>query len=126
MLKVFLLFLLLIPIHLFSQEVIFCEQVDKFGNPKNAATEFTITSEGGFFKILVKLKKEVNASNIIFDVYKLKDTKEVFDNSLKMEVKPGVTWFYKEITFFKEGTYVVYVYDERDKLLGVGKVLIKY
>ena len=41
-----------------------------------------------------------------------------------MEIQPAVTWFYKEITFFKSGIYRIYVYDEKDKLIGLGEVKI--
>ncbi len=122
--KIFFIFFLL-PFFSNAQQVIFCEQVDNFGNPKNASKEFSISEKGGFFKILVKLNKKVDAGKIIFDVYSMKESKEIFHNSLRMEVKPDLTWFFKEITFFKPGEYHVYVYDYRDQLLGVGQVLIK-
>ena len=122
--KHLLLLFLLLPFYSLSQKVIFCEDVDHLGLPKNPSTQFTVTSKGGFFKILVKLNKEVESRSIVFDVYRLEEKKELLESSLRMDIQPAVTWFYKEITFFKEGEYHVYVYDERDKLLGVGKVQI--
>ena len=122
--KFFTLLLLILPIHLFSQQVIFCEKVDRTGNPQNASKEFTIGNDGGFIKILVRLNKKVESHVAVFDVYRMKDGKETFDNSLSMEVYPVLTWFYKEITFYKEGNFRVYVYNERDKLLGIGEVKI--
>ena len=119
-----IIFLLLIPTLLSAQQVFFCESVDRLGIPKNASKEFTIGSDGGFIKILVKQNKEIGSENVVFDVYKLENGKEHFNNTLKMSIQPAVTWFYKEITFFKSGDYNVYVYDERDKLLGVGTVKI--
>ena len=120
----YLLFLLLLPCTLTAQQVIFCEQVDASGRPKNASNEFTIGNEGGFFKILVKLNEQVSSNEVVFDVYKVAEGTKHFDTSLRMEVKPAITWFFKEITFFKPGEYQVYVYSDKDKLLGVGHVVI--
>ncbi len=117
------LLLVLFPFVLYSQQVIFCESVEK-GVPIKASKEFTIGSDGGFVNILVKLKKEIGSENVVFDVYRLTDNKEVFDNTIRMNVQPALTWFYKEITFFKDGEYRVYIFDDRDKLLGIGEVKI--
>ena len=122
--KKFIFLLFLLPLNLFSQQIIFCESVDQSGNPKNASKEFTIGEDGGFIKILIKSNKEIGSNAIIFDVYKLNDEKEIFNNTVRMEIKPAVTWFYKEITFFKSGIYRVYVYDEKDKLIGLGDLKI--
>lgn len=123
--KYVFLLLILFPLHIFSQQVIFCESVDHSGVAKNASKEFTIRSGGGLIKILVKLSNEAGSSLVVFDIYKLNNGKEIFDNTVRMEIQPAVTWFYKEITFFKGGNYLVYVYDEKDKLLGLGEVKIK-
>jgi hypothetical protein len=122
MLRLFLL--LLIPIVTNAQEVIFCESVERSGMPVKESKEFSIGNNGGFVKILVKLKKEIGSENVVFDIYKIKDSVEVFNNTIRMSTQPALTWFYKEITFFKEGDYRVYVYDDSDKLLGVGEVKI--
>ena len=120
----FLLFLFL-PFRTFSQKIIFCEGVDHLGNPKNESNEFTVGMKGGFFKVLVKLNKEVGSETVVYDVYSIQNGKESFENSLQMEVQPAITWFFKEITFYKPGDYHVYVYDKKDRLLGVGKVKVK-
>lgn len=122
--KQLILLLFLLPFRLLSQQVIFCETVNHSGIAKNASKEFTIGHDGGFIKILVKMNKEVGSNTVIFDVYKINNGKELFDNTVRMEIQPALTWFYKEITFFKGGAYRVYVYDERDKLLGLGEVKI--
>lgn len=122
--KKFIFLLFLLPLNLFSQQIIFCESVDQSGNPKYASKEFTIGEDGGFIKILIKSIKEIGSSSIIFDVYKVNDEKELFNNTVRMEIQPAVTWFYKEITFFKSGIYRIYVYDEKDKLIGLGDVKI--
>jgi hypothetical protein len=122
--RILFLFLLILPPSLKAQQIIFCESVDKSGFPINASREFTIGNKGGFIKILVKLDKEVKTENVIFDIYKMNDDKKIYNNTLHMTTKPGLTWFYKEITFFNSGDYQVYVYDEFDKILGVGEVKI--
>lgn len=122
--KKFIFLLFLLPLNLFSQQIIFCESVDQSGNPKDASKEFTIGEDGGFIKILIKTNKEIGSNSIIFDVYKVNDGKELFNNTVRMDIQPVVTWFYKEITFFKSGIYRVYVYDEKDKLIGLGDVKI--
>lgn len=121
---IFFFSLCLLPFSLYSQKVYFCEAVDFLGNPEKAATEFTIPASGGFVKILVRLKKDVNCRNVVFDLYRLEKGKEILDNSIRMSVEPYLIWFYKEITFRKEGEFNVYVYDDKDQLLGIGKVKI--
>jgi len=120
-----LLILLLISSTVKSQEVIFCERVDAYGNAWNRSTEFKVSDKGGFLKILVKLNKKVESKVVTFDIYNVSGEKSVLENTIHMEVNPSLTWFYKEFTFFKEGNYEVYVFDEKDKLLGVGKMTIK-
>ena len=122
--NIFFLFLL-IPFLANSQLAIFCEKVDHIGNPKNASTEFTVSKNGGFLKLLVRLKRKANTSSVIIDIFRKNGEKKELDNSITMSINPFMTWFYKELTFYQEGEYQVNVYDEKGKLLAVGKVLIK-
>lgn len=119
------IFFFLFPLSLFSQRVVFCEKVNSLGKPENESSIFNIGSNGGYFKVLVTLKNKVESKKVVFDIYKIDGEKKTLDNTVKMEVNPALTWFYKEITFFKEGEYHVYVYDEKDKLLGIGKVQVR-
>ncbi len=119
------LFLFFFPLTIFSQRVVFCEKVNSFGKPENESSIFNIGSNGGYFKVLVTLKNKVESKKVVFDIYKIDGKKKSLDNTIKMEVNPALTWFYKEITFYKEGEYQVYVYDEKDKLLGVGNVQVR-
>jgi hypothetical protein len=122
--KILILFLL-IPFLANAQMVIFCENVDHIGNPKNESSEFTVSKKGGFLKLLVRLGRKANTNSVVIDIFRVKDDKRELDNSIKMTINPFMTWFYKEVTFFKEGEYQVNVYDEKGKMLAVGKVLIK-
>jgi hypothetical protein len=121
-----LMVLLLIPFFGLTQEVKFCEKVDKSGNAINVSEHFNISRKGGLIKMLVHCGKRVNSSEVIFDVYSLKDGKEKFENTIRMSVNPLDTWFYKELSFFKEGDFIVYVYDEKDQLLGTGKLTLVF
>jgi len=121
-----LLILLLIPFFGLTQDVKFCEKVDKSGNGTNISERFNISRKGGYIKILVHCGKRVNSKEAVIDIYSLKEGKEKFENSIRMSTNPYDTWFYKELTFFKEGDFVVYVYDEKDQMLGTGKVTLVF
>ena len=121
-----LFILLLLPFASLSQQVTFCENVDATGKVTNASDHFKISKKGGFIKILVNYKKPINSNLVVFDIYSVKNKKEVFENSIRMKTNTFNTWFYKELTFFKEGEFVIYVYNEVDQLLGVGKVTLAF
>ena len=121
--KLILLFIFSLCINFSNaQDVIFCERVEKDGTPVNPSGYFSISKKGGFFNVLVKHKKSIESTEVTFDIYLETEDKETFINSVKMKVNPESTWFFKEITFYKPGIYRVYVYNEKDKFLGVGKM----
>lgn len=107
-----------------SQDVVFCEKVDMMGNAINQSNHFDVSKKGGFFNVLYKQKSGVSFEEVTFDIYHIENKAEVFMSTVKMKVDPNATWFYKEITFFKSGMYRVYLFSEKDKMLGVGKVEI--
>ena len=110
----------------FPQTLTFCESVDSNGNPKGSSTKFTINAGGGFLEGLVTLQHEVNSQFATYDIFKVdEDNKEIFENTIKQLLKPAYTWFSQRITFHKAGTYHVYVYDDRDRLLCVGIIAIR-
>ena len=118
----FIVVLLLAGFSIQAQDVIFCEKVDKDGMPINPSGYFSISKKGGFFNVLVKYKNPIASAEVTFDIYLMVNKNETFINSVKMKVDPESTWFYKEITFYKQGVYHVYVYNEKDRFLGVGKM----
>lgn len=122
--KTITLFLLLFSFYAKSQDVIFCERVDPSGKAVNESRFFKISPKGGFFDVLVKLSRPVQSQEVVFDIYHKSNGKEDFINSVRMKINPFATWFYKEITFYLKGEYVIYVFDEKDKLLGTGSVKI--
>lgn len=128
MYRLILFLVLLLPIGVSGQRLIFCEKVDQSGNEINPASLFYIDAKGGFFTALVKAGENLTVDEVVYDLYLIdeKTGKEIFNSSIRMKVSRGVSWFYKEITFYKSGTYHVYVYDTMDKLLAVGKVNVAF
>ncbi len=124
--KIFLSGLLIIVFTTFctAQDVIFCERVDKWGNAFKESDHFTIGDKGGYFQILFRQKESINSTQATFDIYLKEKETEVFISSVKMNVNPDAIWFYKEVTFFKPGEYHIYIYNEKDRFLGVGKMTI--
>ncbi|MCX6291967.1 MAG: hypothetical protein NT126_09425 [Bacteroidetes bacterium] len=126
--KIFLIHFLILASALssHSQKITFCEHVDSSGNPKNSSTTFIIRSNGGYLEVLVTLPRDVNSSFVTYDLYTVTgDKKEIFENTIRQNVRSDFTWFSKKINFPKAGYYHVYVYDDRDHLLCAGRVLVK-
>jgi len=68
----------------------------------------------------------VNSMFATYDIFKVdEDNKEIFESTIRQPLKPAFTWFSQRVTFHKTGTYHVYVYDDRDRLLCVGIIAIK-
>ena len=121
-----LILLLLIPLMGLTQDVTFCEKVDNSGKGTNISNRFKISRKGGTIKMLVHCGKKIESNEVVFDIYSLKDGKEKFESTIRMTTNPVNFWFYKELTFYKEGDFVVYVYDNRDQVIGVGKVTLSF
>ncbi len=109
-----------------AQKLTFCESVDVGGKYTGASDVFTVSSAGGYFQLLVNLADKVASKHVLFDVYWVDPTtkKELFENSIRVPVDPTWIWFKKEVTFYKAGDYVVYVYNDQDLLISAGKVKI--
>ncbi|TAH41561.1 MAG: hypothetical protein EYC69_07965 [Bacteroidetes bacterium] len=124
--SILLLFFLYLTPTLSAQKLSFCENVDVNGKITGASEVFTIGNSGGYFQLMVRMPGQVNSRFVLFDVYWVNPTtqKETFENSIRVPVDPTWTWFKKEVTFYKEGDYVVYVYDDQDHLISAGKVKI--
>jgi len=112
--------------NLSAQKVTFCENVDPNGKVTGASEVFTIGNSGGYFQLMVRMPEQVNSRFALFDVYWVNPItqKETFENSIRVPVDPTWTWFKKEVTFYKGGDYVVYVYNDQDHLVSAGKVKI--
>jgi len=126
--KVFFLFAIFLfaSIISFSQTITFCESVDSAGNAKNVSSTFAIGANGGFINALVTLSNGINSNFVTYDVFAVNEDKsEEYESTIRQTIQPDFTWFSKEITFHKTGRYNVYVYDDKDRLLCVGRVTIK-
>ncbi|HNQ61944.1 MAG TPA: hypothetical protein PKJ62_06105 [Bacteroidia bacterium] len=110
----------------YSQKLTFCENVDGSGKISGASDVFTIGNSGGYFQLMVNMPGTVSSRHVLFDVYWVnpESRKELFENSIRVPVDPNWTWFKKEVTFYKAGEYIVYVYNDQDHLISSGKVKI--
>lgn len=105
----------------------FCKDVDEDGYPKNESTSFTIGSERSWLKILVKLDDAINCNEVKYVIYQVtRNGEEKYDNTITQEVEEDWVWFWKEITFYNDGKYNVYVYDEYDNFLVSSSVSINF
>ena len=107
----------------FGQQIIFCESVDVNGKPSGTSTAFSISAQGSYLNVLVKLNAPLPLTKVLYDVYRLDSLgKEKFESSSVLPVETGWTWFNKGFTFYQPGSYVIYVYDESEKLIVTGKL----
>ena len=110
-----------------AQTLFFCEDVDKDGYPENESTTFTIGSTGGWLKVLVKLDDEVDCDEVKYVIYKVsRSGKEKYDNTITQDVEDNWVWFWKQITFYDDGKFNVYVYDKYENFLTSGSVRINF
>ena len=109
----------------FSQSLTFCDKTDASGKAVNANTTFTVAKNGGPVTMLFTTSPAAKLSTVSFDVYRLDNGKEVFQSTLKQPVTGGQNWVAKQMTFYNEGRYRVYVFDDQDKPLARAEVLIK-
>ena len=111
----------------FSQSLQFCEDVSKDGVPLNTSTVFNISTDGGYLKCLTTLPYRVGTSAVSYEIYKVdSDGYETYDNTIEQEVDPSWTWFWKEITFYKAGSYNINVYDGDKNFLASAQIRIQY
>jgi hypothetical protein len=91
----------------YSQSIYFCEGVDDDGEPINESSQFTIPEDGGFLYVLIKLPYEIDCSEVGIEIYR----NGKHDNTIDMDTEYNWTWFYKQITFYKSGSYDIEIYD---------------
>jgi hypothetical protein len=108
---------------LFAQQIFFCESVDKDGRPSGTSNTFSVSSHGSYLNVLVKAPGPLSSNKVIYDVFRLDSLKkENFESSGSLNVASDWSWFKKEFVFYNPGEYVVYFYDETEKLIIAGKV----
>jgi hypothetical protein len=105
-----------------AQSIYFCESVTSDGYPVTESSVFNISRDGGYLSVLVRLPYEVACRSVRFEIYR----GGAYDNTIYMDTEKNWVWFYKDITFYKTGTYSIYVYDCFDYMLTSGSVKIQY
>ncbi len=111
----------------YSQSLQFCEDVGSNGVPIKPSSVFSIESKGGYLKCLTSLPYRVGTSNVNYEVYRIdSEGNEKYDNTIQQAVDPSWTWFFKEITFYDEGRYNIYVYDSDKNFLASQQIRIQY
>ena len=113
---------LLLISNLNAQTMYFCEGVDDDGYPITEASSFTIPDDGGYLYALIRLPYEIGCKSVRFEIYRNGD----YDNTIYLDTEYDWTWFWKQINFYKRGTYEFYVYDCDDYELTRGEVRIDY
>lgn len=111
----------------YSQTLQFCEDVSKDGVAIGPSSVFSISSKGGYLKSLTTLPYRIGTQKVSYEVYKIdSDGNETYDNTINQDVDPSWTWFYKEITFYNEGRFNIYVYDSDKNFLASSQIRIQY
>ena len=110
-----------------SQSLQFCEDVSKDGEPISVSSVFNIGTEGGYLKCLTKLPYRIGTYGVSYEIYKVDaDGYETYDNTVYQDVDPSWTWFWKEITFYKAGSFNINVYDGDKNFLASSQIRIQY
>lgn len=105
-----------------AQTIYFAEDVDKDGYPISESRVFNISRDGGYLDILVRLPYEVNCRSVRYEIYR----NGSYDNTITQDTERNWVWFWKQVTFYKPGTYDIDVYDCYDYRLVSGTVTIQY
>ena len=108
-----------------AQQLLFCESVGKDGQPAGISNTFSITPQGSYLNVLVKLSRPAGTQRIVYDLFAVDSLgKEKFESSTTLDVDPQWMWFNKGFTFFQPGKYAVYVYDDSERLIVAGTLLL--
>jgi len=110
-----------------AQILNFCEGVDDFGNPIESSNVFNLSSAGGYLYFLVRLPGPVGCTYVNYKLYDV-DYKgnESFNTTIEqIDMRAYWKWFWKKVTFYRSGTYMVYVEDCNGKILTSSKITIK-
>lgn len=105
----------------FSQTMYFCEGVDDDGEPINESSVFTIPEGGGYLYVLIQMPYEIGCKKVNLDIFRNGD----FDNTISIDTEKNWVWFWKKITFYKAGEFLIEAYDCYDDLITSGSVEIE-
>jgi len=105
---------------IYSQSIYFCEDVDDDGDPINESSVFTIPSDGGYLYVLIQLPNSVDCDGVYLEVYRNGN----YETTITIDTEPDWDWFWKQVTFYKTGKYVIDVYDCYDDFITSGSLKI--
>lgn len=105
----------------YAQQVYFCEGVDDDGYPINESTTFTIPEDGGYLYVLIRLPNKVNCRTVKLTIY---NEDEELENTLTIDTEKSWTWFWKKVSFYEEGEFIVDVWDCNTEYLVTGTIEI--
>lgn len=106
-----------------SQSIYFCEGVDDDGYAITPSSEFTISRDGGYLYVLVRMGGyDLGSYSAKYVIYRNGE----YDNTIYQDTEPNWDWFWQKITFYKSGDYDIYVYDGGDNLLTSGYLRINF
>lgn len=105
--------LLLFSFSLFSQSLVFCEDVDANGVAINYSNDFWIDEGGGYITLLVWLASPNDCRQMEFQISRKEEfgKNKTYEFSALTERPMGKMWFYRKVFFSSQGRYWVEVID---------------
>jgi hypothetical protein len=117
--------LLLLVTNIQSQSIIFCESVDAFGKPVNAADTFDVSPQGGMLSVLVKPGHPLNTDVIFYQIYSIYGASPELNNIERQEVQGEWLFCWIHLNFNEEGKYRINAVSADNTVIGTGDVYIK-
>jgi hypothetical protein len=118
LLKCFLFLLIFYTPTASAQRLYFCKAVSPEGDPVGLSNLFTVNQESNSISALVKLSKHIEVSEVEFRIYRLLGNgDEVVVSTVPFKVDGSWFWFWKELKFYEQGSYKVYLFAGNEKPL---------
>jgi hypothetical protein len=110
-----------------AQILNFCEGIDDFGNPIESSSVFNLNSEGGYLYFLVRLQEPLGCDYANYKLYEVDyNGNESYNTTIEqVDINPIWRWFWKKVTFYRAGTYMVYVEDCNGNVITSSQITIK-
>ena len=122
----FTLFVLILSSNSFSQSLIFCESVDKYGHEINPADTFDISWQGGTLCVLLKTGHTLNTDSVNLEIYDVDSAGEaVLNGKITIDVQKNWLFCWKKLLFKDDGRYKINAYSAENILLGTGELFIR-
>ncbi|MDD3741714.1 MAG: hypothetical protein PHH30_10775 [Bacteroidales bacterium] len=110
-----------------AQILDFCEGVDDFGNPIGSSSVFNVGADGGYLFFLVRLQEPLGCDHVNYLLYDVDyNGNEDYNTTIEqVDIGPNWRFFWRKVTFYKAGTYKVYVEDCYGYVLTSSTIKIK-